>query len=149
MNQDVYKVNRSFLLWAPDCTVNFISLRTPRKRERGPCPIHLHWARATLTLPWCSKWDEINSKQYLNTETDSHTLKGVVRRFGFSLSWLPGGEHGKTRVRRSVAIFIISIDNHKREFIYAISQSSWALEEDALSIASYTTNGEETQSAQT
>ena len=27
---------------------------------------------------------------YHNTETDSHTLKGVVRRFGFSLSWLPG-----------------------------------------------------------
>ena len=31
----------------------------------------------------------------------------------------------------------------------AISQSSWALNEDALSIASYTTNSEETQSAQT
>ena len=30
------------------------------------------------------------SPLYHNTETNSHTLKGVVRRFGFSRSWLPG-----------------------------------------------------------
>ena len=41
-------VTRSFLLWAPACTVDFISLRTLRKRERGPCPMQMYWARATL-----------------------------------------------------------------------------------------------------
>ena len=34
-----------------NCTVDFISLRTLRKRERAPCPMQMYWARATLTLP--------------------------------------------------------------------------------------------------
>ena len=34
------------------------------------------------------RWHKQRSPFYHNTETDSHTLKGVVRRFGFSLSWL-------------------------------------------------------------
>ena len=40
-----------------------------------------------------TRYDGISNDRhyfYHNIKTDSDTLKGVVRRFSFSLSWLPG-----------------------------------------------------------
>ena len=36
------------------------------------------------------RWHKRRSPFYHHTETDSHTLKDVVKRFGFSLTWLLG-----------------------------------------------------------
>ena len=92
------------------------------------------WSHLTWNVPRAAihtiQWHKQQSPFYHNTKTDSHTLKGVVRIFSFSLSWLPGMHEWRDGL-------LLFLSPHEP------SMKMW------LSMASYTTNGEETQSAQT